>query len=240
MLGEARLASGDAAGCHRLLTDGGPGPPDADPWSQVGWHELLTRAAVAAGNHSRADDWAGRAEAIARKLALPGSAGLAALARAQALAAADPLLSASIALTAAQSLTAAGLVLDAGRAHAAAGWALAACGEREQALACAQGALEIFDGCGARQLGEQVSGLRRRLGSTTPSVGRAARGLPSLSRRERQVAALVTEGLTNRQIAARLFVTDKTVEMHLSHVFEKLDVLNRASVAREFSRCSGT
>jgi DNA-binding CsgD family transcriptional regulator len=236
MLAEVKLATGDAAGCHCLLTDAGPGLSAADPWSRVGWYELLARAAVTAGNHVRADEWAGRAEAVARKLALPGRAGLAALARAQALAAADPAVSANIALAAAESLTASGMVLDAGRAHAVAGWALLACDERDQARAAAQTALEIFESCGARRLGKQVSVLRRRLGSTAPRGGRLVRGVAALSRRERQVAALVSEGLTNRQIAARLFVTDKTVEMHLSHVFEKLGVLNRVGVAREFSR----
>jgi DNA-binding NarL/FixJ family response regulator len=129
-------------------------------------------------------------------------------------------------------------VLDAGRAHAVAGWALLACDERDQARIAVQAALEIFSSCGARRLSKQVSVLRRRLGSTAPRAGRPARGVAALSRRERQVAALVSEGLTNRQIAARLFVTDKTVEMHLSHVFEKLGVLNRVGVAREFSRLS--
>ena len=236
MLAEVRLATGDAAACHGLLTDAGPGLPAADPWSRVGWYELLARASAAAGSHGQAGEWAGRAEAAARKLALPGSTGLAALARAQALAADDPVVSANIALAAAQSLTTSGMVLDAGRAHAVAGWALLACDERDQARACASSALEIFESCGARGLSEQVSGLRRRLGGTAPQAGRPAQGVAALSRRERQVATLVSEGLTNRQIAARLFVTDKTVEKHLSHVFEKLGVLNRVGVAREFCR----
>lgn len=238
MLAEVKLATGDAAGCHCLLTDAGPGLSTADPWSQVGWYELLARAAATAGRHTHADEWAGRAEAVARKLALPGRTGLAALARAQALSAADPAVSANIAFAAAESLTASGMVLDAGRAHAVAGWALLACDERDQARAAARAALEIFESCGARRLSKQVSVLRRRLGSTGARAGRLARGVAALSRREQQVAALVSEGLTNRQIAARLFVTDKTVEMHLSHVFEKLGVLNRVGVAREFSRPS--
>ncbi|TBL44487.1 LuxR family transcriptional regulator, partial [Verrucosispora sp. SN26_14.1] len=56
--------------------------------------------------------------------------------------------------------------------------------------------------------------------------------LAGLTRRERQVAELVREGLTNREIAAVLVVTEKTVEMHLSHVFVKLGVRNRVRLAR--------
>ena len=57
--------------------------------------------------------------------------------------------------------------------------------------------------------------------------------LARLTRRERQIAMLVGEGMTNREIAAELFVTAKTVEMHLSNVFTKLEVRNRVGVARK-------
>lgn len=56
--------------------------------------------------------------------------------------------------------------------------------------------------------------------------------LAVLTRRERQVAELAGDGLTNREIAAALFVTEKTVEMHLTNVFAKLDVRNRVGLAR--------
>jgi DNA-binding CsgD family transcriptional regulator/sugar lactone lactonase YvrE len=52
-----------------------------------------------------------------------------------------------------------------------------------------------------------------------------------LSRREREVARLVAEGLTNREIAQRLFISERTVDGHLEHVREKLGVSNRAQVA---------
>jgi DNA-binding CsgD family transcriptional regulator len=236
MLAEVRLATGDAAGCHALLTEAGPGLSAADPRTRVGWYEALARAAVLAGNHDHAGDWAGRAEATARKLRRPGSTGLAALARAQALADADPAVSANIALAAAESLVASGMMLEAARAREVAGWALLACDEDDRAREAAAAAVEIFDSCGARQLAKKAGVLRRRLITTAPRAGRPAYGVAALSRRERQVAMLASEGLTNRQIAARLFVTDKTIEMHLSHVFDKLGVLNRVGVASLFSR----
>ena len=56
----------------------------------------------------------------------------------------------------------------------------------------------------------------------------------ALSRREQDIAALVAQGLTNREIAQRLFLSERTVESHLEHVREKLDAKSRAQVAAWF------
>jgi DNA-binding NarL/FixJ family response regulator len=55
-------------------------------------------------------------------------------------------------------------------------------------------------------------------------VGRRRRTAPlaSLSERERQVLGLIAEGMSNRAIAARLFVTERTVEAHVTQIFQKL------------------
>ena len=52
-----------------------------------------------------------------------------------------------------------------------------------------------------------------------------------LTPRQRQVAALVAEGATNRQIARQLGIADKTVEVHLAQIMARLEVHNRAQVA---------
>lgn len=75
-------------------------------------------------------------------------------------------------------------------------------------------------------------------GPGAPAAPReAVRARPSmplerLTSREQQAARLVADGMTNREIAAELFVTEKTVEMHLSNLFTKLEVRNRVGVAR--------
>jgi DNA-binding CsgD family transcriptional regulator len=57
-----------------------------------------------------------------------------------------------------------------------------------------------------------------------------------LTAAERRVAALVAEGRTNREVAAALFLGERTVETHLSHVYAKLGVRSRAELARTFRR----
>jgi DNA-binding NarL/FixJ family response regulator len=52
-----------------------------------------------------------------------------------------------------------------------------------------------------------------------------------LTTREAEVLRLLADGLTNREIAARLFISEKTVSAHLSHIFGKLDVHTRVEAA---------
>ena len=52
-----------------------------------------------------------------------------------------------------------------------------------------------------------------------------------LTDRERQILRLVSEGLSNKEIGRRLKITDGTIKVHLHHIFEKLKVGNRTSLA---------
>ena len=56
-------------------------------------------------------------------------------------------------------------------------------------------------------------------------------GAESLTPRERRVGELAAKGLTTRAIAELLFVTPKTVEYHLRHVYQKLDISSRSQIA---------
>ncbi|HEY2299675.1 MAG TPA: LuxR C-terminal-related transcriptional regulator [Jatrophihabitans sp.] len=70
-------------------------------------------------------------------------------------------------------------------------------------------------------------GVRRRIVATNAARG----GWDALTQAERQVALLVAEGRTNREIAEHLFVSPHTVNTHLRHVFEKLAVHTRVELA---------
>lgn len=73
--------------------------------------------------------------------------------------------------------------------------------------------------------------------------GKARRELPKiavnafadeLTETERSIAALVAQGLTNREIASALFVTENTVQAHVRRIFQKLGVRSRTELAARF------
>ncbi len=56
-----------------------------------------------------------------------------------------------------------------------------------------------------------------------------------LTRREREVAALIGEGLSNKQIAARLVISQRTAESHVEHILAKLGLTARTQIASWFA-----
>jgi DNA-binding NarL/FixJ family response regulator len=83
-------------------------------------------------------------------------------------------------------------------------------------------ALDLARECGARALAERAEHELRAAGAR-PRRDRVT-GRDALTGTEMRVAQLAIEGMTNRQIAETLFVTKKTVESHLAHVFQKLGI----------------
>ena len=65
---------------------------------------------------------------------------------------------------------------------------------------------------------------------------RPTSGWASLTPAERDVVRLVSEGLTNNDIATRLFVSRRTVQTHLTHVYTKLGLNSRVQLAQEAAR----
>jgi DNA-binding CsgD family transcriptional regulator len=89
-----------------------------------------------------------------------------------------------------------------------------------------EAALDEFEGLGAATWIEKARTELGRIGGRTRSEG--------LTPAEQRVAALVAEGRTNREVAAALFLTEHTVETHLSHAYAKLGVRSRVELARTF------
>ena len=65
---------------------------------------------------------------------------------------------------------------------------------------------------------------------------RASSGWASLTRAELDVVRLVSEGLGNKEVAARLFVSPRTVQAHLTHVYTKLGLTSRVQLAQEAAK----
>lgn len=89
----------------------------------------------------------------------------------------------------------------------------------------AQTALGVFETMAAQFEADQTANLLRQLGQPGR---RSPRTLGPLTKRENEVLRLVSEGLTNDEIAARLFLSKRTVEHHVSSIFRKLGVSSRA------------
>jgi ATP/maltotriose-dependent transcriptional regulator MalT len=108
-------------------------------------------------------------------------------------------------------------------------------GEESEAVSLLQRAHEHYAACGARRDAERVERRLRRLGvrrKTRRPRNRAKTGLASLTESELRVVDLVAEGLTNRAIAKRLYLSPHTVDAHLRHSFSKLGVSSRVELTR--------
>lgn len=73
-------------------------------------------------------------------------------------------------------------------------------------------------------------------GAETRSVTRTA--LSNLTNREQQVLPLLADGLSNKQIAQRMTITERTVKYHISNILRKLDLFSRTEAAVAFLRSS--
>ena len=83
-------------------------------------------------------------------------------------------------------------------------------------------ALAVFERIGAALWAERARGELKRISGRAPAPH-------ALTPAEERVAALVAEGKTNRAVAATLYLSERTVEGHLSHVFAKLEPSQPAS-----------
>ena len=99
---------------------------------------------------------------------------------------------------------------------------------RKAAREALEQACDELERLGATRWLERGRAELTRLGGRAPSDG-------ELTPSERKVAALVAQGRTNREVAAELVLSEKTVESHLSHVYRKLGLRSRAELAHRYA-----
>jgi ATP/maltotriose-dependent transcriptional regulator MalT len=123
--------------------------------------------------------------------------------------------------------------LERARALVDFGGALRRSGRRRAAREPLRRGLDLAQRCGATTLAGRALQEAHAAGARPRRT--AMQGLEALTQRERQVASLAARGLSNREIGEALVVTVKTVEWHLRHSFEKLDVDSRGKLRDLFA-----
>ena len=229
--GVALLLGGDPARCITVVTAAGGGDmlPLIQPSVRSSALDMLTAAAMLTGDNDKAREWSRYADAESRRTGLASQRGYAMRARGYVLSAAGRH---GEAIAAYQE--AAGLFGRSGGkiAHA---WALAmgadsalAGGRADTALAMATEAARLARAADSLTILGVADGVRQRL---APAASGAGDPLAALTVREREIARLAAAGHTSSEIAARLHVSPRTVDTHLSRVYHKLGLRSRTALA---------
>jgi DNA-binding CsgD family transcriptional regulator/tetratricopeptide (TPR) repeat protein len=119
--------------------------------------------------------------------------------------------------------------LEHAKARTELGAALRRAKRRSQAREQLRRALELATLCGAAPLAARAETELLATGARPRRISLS--GVESLTPSERRVAQMAAEGPTNREIAQALFVTPRTVEVHLTSIYRKLDISSRAQLA---------
>ncbi|HEY7621325.1 MAG TPA: AAA family ATPase [Solirubrobacteraceae bacterium] len=227
-----RLAQHRAGDAHADLLDAG------ERWQQLGihhpglaaWRVHASEALVAQGQLDTARELAQEHLALAERVGLPGprGAGLRALARTTGREEAILLL-----VQAVDMLAQSPSQLEHVRALVDLGSALRRTNRRAAARSPLRRALDLADRGGMRLLADRARHELHAVGARPRRT--AISGIDSLTPAEHRVATLAAQGHSNPEIAQHLYITRRTVETHLTHVFQKLDLSTRADLTTRFA-----
>jgi DNA-binding CsgD family transcriptional regulator len=196
------------------------------PTAMFDWRSRAAGLLAALGETTRARELAAEELGQAQAQAAPGAIGIAE--RALALATPDATERIVLLRRSAATLDQAPRPLELARTLLQLGTAERVAGHRAAAREPLRRALDLADRCGAVALSERareelvVAGARPRRAQLS--------GIEALTPAEQRVAALAAAGRSNREIAGELFITQKTVEMHLRSAYRKLDVKSRTDL----------
>ncbi|MET0837561.1 MAG: AAA family ATPase [Marmoricola sp.] len=227
--GAVLITAGEAARGRPLVAG-----YDLDPGWVCRWAPILVEGDLAVGDLPAAREHAARAREHASNIGLSGPRAAAARALGMvALVDGDLRAAYELAAAAIADGEAAGAELEVARSRILAARRQAG-SDRTAAIAHLEAARQQADVGGAQRVHDEAVRELRKLGRRVGRGGPRASGvgdLGSLSPREREIAELVAQGCTNMEMAARLFLSEKTVESHLSRTFAKLDVRSRSALA---------
>ena len=242
-LATALLEAGDARRAVDALTQssgGGDLPFIPGVWRARSL-ELLTRCWLALDRQEAAARVASLTQSVAEELTLRVAHCMANRAHAAvALAGGRPDTAAQHALASAAAAEEVGMPVEAALSRTLAGRGYAHAGQPERAVTELRHAAEVLHACGAVRYRAAAESELRKLGQhisrRTKPGNLQGSGVETLTARERQIAQLVVDRKTNREIAETLFLSPKTVETHMRTLFHKLEVSSRVEVARAIER----
>ncbi|MEE1836807.1 helix-turn-helix transcriptional regulator [Streptomyces sp. SP17KL33] len=239
MLAYAALSAGDPHRVPDLLlrAGGGSGLRRLQPSVRPTYLELLVTAAVATGDVEKAERWAERAHKEAEQLGLPAQRGAALRSLAQVAAhRGDTAAAARMFAEAAADSAGAGAVLREAQSLLLGAPLMKAAGDGSRAAVMWRRGSRLASAGGAQLLADLAERVRPAVLGGPSRMSEPVGGLTALTAREREVAGLVAEGLTNQTIATRLYLSPRTVESHVARVYRKTGVSSRAALASLVAR----
>jgi DNA-binding CsgD family transcriptional regulator len=235
-LGDVSLATGDAVGAARSFTE------LQDTMSRIGFHDVdlapgpeLAEAQMRRGDLAAASAAAGEYQRRAQQKGQPWA--MARAQRAMALVATDPNERNTLFEKAIQLHHGSLDLYEEARTRLAFGASLRRDKSRVAARPQLRQALEQFERLGARPWADLAASELDATGERARRTGEDH--LAALTSQEIRIASLIGSGRTTKEAAAALFLSPKTVEYHLRHIYQKLGIGSRAELAEAVSTGTG-
>ena len=244
--GHAELTNGDPRTCVELVLRGG-----GEDLRRLGapllaqYTEILVGALIKLDELAQAEEFARHAASFALTLDLPGQSAHASrtVGLIQALHGDHEAALAAFA-AADRGFAQVGKAVEEARTAVFAARSLFRLGRAEEASAALARSIAQADACGALWVRQELERVRDQFAPgavprASPGRTAGATALAALTDREQEVAVMVGAGRTNRQIASRLRLSERTVEAHLANAYRKLGVRSRVALAGLLAREQG-